>query len=309
MVTSLFLRDQLRYIQNEVVEQDFPERLMISGSIIPISYELPAGARTYTYKLMSYLGQAKIIANGGEDIPMVDVNAEERIGYIRELADGYTYTVRDLEAAQFANMNLDPSLAIAAREVMEATADLLGYNGDSDHQLLGFLNHPNVPNATVLNDGDSNGGSASTNWVHKTPAQIYRDLVNFATATKTATNLIEIPENIGLPVEQFELINTTRFGDGSDETILSFFLRTQRASAAGVQSVIPLPYLSGKGTGGTDMMISWRKRSDKIKYHIPMDFSQQPTQQHNLAFKVICRMLVGGVECRKPLSMRTAYGI
>ena len=305
MVSSLFLRDQLKYVQNVVVEQDFPERLMASGSIIPISSEVPIGARTYSYKIMTFVGEAKILANGGEDIPLVSANAEERIGVIRTIADGYSYTLDDLESAQFANTNLDSAMAIAARDVIEAKLDFIGYDGDAPNRLLGFLNHPNVPNATVLNDGTGDG----TEWTTKTPQQIYRDLVSFATATKVSTNMVEIPENIGLPVAQFELIASTPYQEGSDTTILEMFLRTQRTSSAGVQSVVPLPYLAGKGTGSSDMMISWRKRADKIKYHVPRDFDQQPTQQQNLAFKVICRASTGGVEVRKPLSLRQAYGI
>ncbi|MBW4460444.1 MAG: DUF2184 domain-containing protein [Nodosilinea sp. WJT8-NPBG4] len=305
MVSSLFLRDQLKYVQTQVVEQDFPERLMASGAILPVSSEIPIGARTYSYKLLTYVGEAKILANGGDDIPMVDLNAEERVGYVRTIADGYSYTLDDLESAQYARTNLDASMAIAARDVIEAKLDFIGYDGDTANNLLGFLNHPNVPTATVLNDGTASG----TTWASKTPDKIYRDLVNFASATKVATNMVEIPENIGLPVAQFEQISSTPMQTGSDTTILEMFLRTQRASRAGVQNVMPLPYLAGKGTGGTDLMISWRKRADKIKYHVPRDFDQQPTQQFNLAFKVICRASTGGVECRKPLSMRMAYGI
>ena len=309
MVSSLFLRDQLKYVQNLVVEQDFPERLMASGAIIPISSEIPNGARTYSYKIMTYVGEAKILANGGDDIPMVDANCEERVAYVRTLADGYSYSLDDLESAQYANMNLDASMAIGARDVIEAKIDLLGYDGDAANNLLGFLNHPNVPNATVMDDGADAQADPSTLWVDKTPAQIYRDLVNFATATKTATNMVEIPENIGMPVAQFELISSTPFQEGSDTTILELFLRTQRMSSAGVQNVMPLPYLAGKGTGSTDVMVSWRKRPDKIKYHVPLSFEQQATQQVNLGFKVVCRSKVGGIQITKPLSMRTAYGI
>lgn len=309
MVSSLFLRDQLKYVQQQVVEQDFPERLMASGTILPISSEIPSGARTYAYDILTYLGEAKVLANGGDDIPMVDAFKEQRIGHVRTIADGYAYTLDDLESAQFARTNLDASMAIAARDVIEAKIDLLGYDGDADNNLLGFLNHPNVPNATVVNDGDENDGSDSTLWIHKTPVQIYRDLVTFATATKDATNMVEIPENIGMPVAQFELISTTPFQSGSDTTILELFLRTQRMSSAGVQNVMPLPYLKGKGPGSSDLMISWRKRADKIKYHVPLDFEQQATQQKNLSFSVICRAKVGGVQVTKPLSMRQAYGI
>lgn len=308
---TLFLQQQLEYVQNTVVKQDFPEMLMASGTAIDISKEIPVGAETYSYQILTFVGEALILANGADDIPMINAYAEKRIGEIKTLVDGYSYTVEDIEHAQFAGINLNAQFAIGAREILERKFDILGYTGDSRYNLLGFVNHPNVPSSTVTNDGNQNGGSNSTRWRHKTADQIYRDLSNFATSMRIATNGAYSMEAIALPEEEFGIINNTPYPANSSagKTILSFFLETQRQTPAGVQSVYPMAYLAGQGAGGTDMMVGYQKRADRLVLHMPLDFTQQPVQMTNLSYKVPCRMKTGGVQVTKPLSMRYAIGI
>lgn len=310
-VNPLFLRQQLEYVQNTVVEQDFPERLIISGDFIPVSYELPAGAETYSYRIMTAVGEAAILANGADDIPLVSAFVEKRTGEIKTIVDAYSYTVEDIEAAQFANMNLDASMGTIAREVMEAKADQLGYDGDSNHNLLGLLNHPNVPSGTVLADGNSNGGTNSTRWIHKTASQIYRDLSSFGRSPRTATNGVEFFDTIALPEDQYNIIAETPYPDTStgNTTILSFFLQTQSANPKGVKRILSVPYLAGKGAGGTDLMIGLRKQESKVKFHMVMDFSQEAVQVRNFNYVVPCRMRTGSVQVTKPMALGYRSGI
>lgn len=311
MVTNLFIQRQLQYVQEQVVLQDFPERLMASGQFLDISTEVPAGAQTYSYKILTFVGSAAILGNGADDIPMINAYAEERIGRVRTLADGFAYSLDDMEAANLNGMNIDSQMAVGAREIIEAKYDALGYDGDAAFNLLGIIGHANVPSYTILNDGASNGGSSSTRWIHKTAEQIYRDLREFVTSTRAATNGVESPQQIAMPQTQFDIIAGTPYPANSDgsETILSFFLKTQRMSPAGVQSVFPAPYLAGKGAGPTDLMISYTKRPDKVKLHMPLDFEMQPVQVSNFNYKIPCRMKTGGVQITKPLSLRYAIGI
>lgn len=310
MTHSLFLRQQLEHIQTEVVEQDFPEKLMASGQAVPISSEIPAGAETYSYKLFTMVGEAAILANGSDDVPLVNGFVEKRTGYVRTIVDGFEYTIEDLEAAQFAGMNLDAQMGVTAREMIEQKIDALAYTGDTSFGLLGLLNHPNVPLYTLLNDGASNGGTASTRFRHKTAEQIYRDLVNFASAPRITTNGVESLERIGMSQEAYDIILSTPYptNSASGETILSFFLKTQRMSRSGVQEVIPMPYLAGKGAGGLDIMIGYRPRLNKIKLHLPLDFSMMPVQTVGFKYRIPCRAKTAGIQITKALSVQYSLG-
>lgn len=310
-VSAMFLRQQLEQVQTIVVEQDFPERLMSSGELVPISTELNPGAETYSYRIMTAVGEAAILANGSDDIPIVSAFVEKRVGEIKTIVDAYEYTEEDIEAAQFANMPLDSTLAVIAREVMEAKADQLGYDGDSNFNLLGFLNQPNVPSGTVTADGNQNGATNDTKWVNKTADQVYRDLRAFAASPRSATNGVESFDIIGLPQAQFDLILGTPYptSNAGNSTIYSFFMNAQRATPSGVQSIVPIPYLAGKGAGGSDLMVGWRKRDNKLKLHIPLDFTQKAVQMINFVYRIPCRMRTGGVQLVKPLSMGYRSGV
>lgn len=308
-VDSMFLEEQLEYVTGEVYKQDFPEMLMGSGGLIPISTAVPKGAETYSFQLMTAVGEAVVLANGTEDIPEVDVYMSKRIGYVRTFANSYSYTLMDLEAAEFAGVSINSEKAVAAREVLERKFDLMAYHGAENYQLLGWLNYPNVPSETIANDGNQNGGVNSTRWRHKTAAQIYRDLRQFALATRVATNSVEMLEIICIDEENFNIINSTPFQAGVDTTIYEYFMRTQASLPSGVRSIIPIPYLAGRGTGGTGLMIGYRRREDKIKLHLPLGFEQRPVQEQGFSFKVNCRMKSGGVQITKPMSMRYGNGI
>jgi hypothetical protein len=307
-VNSAFLHDQLQYVQNAVVEQDFPDKLMGSGALVDISTEIPVGADTYTYKILTYLGEAAILGNGANDIPMVNAYVEKRVGQVRTIADKYEVTVEDLEHSQMAGMNIDTSMGIGAREIIETKFDLLGYDGDPNYNLLGVITLPNIPEYTVANDGTG----STTEFANKTPAQIYRDLSEFISETKIASKYVFNPQWLWLPPAQYELVMTTPYSDNNtaSDTIGSLLMKTQADMLNGIQGILPVPYLEGKGTGGTDLMLTHIKRPDLIQFHMPLGFEQRPrSQEMDLAFEVVCRLKTGGVENKKPLSLRKAEGI
>lgn len=305
MTNTLFLREQLTYIQNALVKQDFPERMIANGTLLPISREVPFGAEAYRYKLFTAVGSAKILATGAEDLPEVNAFVETRVGFVRTIANQFHITDDELEQAQHAGVNIGSEMAIAAMDVMMAEVDQLGYLGDSTHQLLGLLDHPNVPSTTALNDGTA----SATTWASKTAAQIYRDMRNFVTSVRNATNMVESPDTMLLPVEQFDLIAQEPFPSGTDSTILSFFLSNQAKYPGGVRQVLPVPFINGRGTSGADVAILLSRREDKIKYHIPRDFYMLPENRVGLKYIYPCKMRVGGVQVNKPLSMAYLQGI
>lgn len=312
-VSSVFLEDQLKFVLNEVVRQDFPEMLMANGTLINISTEINSGATNYSYTILTYLGEAAILGNGVTDIPMVNAFAEERIGRIRTIGDKYSLTVPNLENAQFAGVNISSEMGIACREIIEKKFDVLGYDGDADFNLLGWLNLPNVPLYTVTADGNENGGSNSTRFIHKTGAQMYRDLTEFSRATRTATRGTYKPQYITLPEEAFSAVMETPFPDSqtaTSSTVGKFFLEAQRMSMSGVQQLIPADYLADAGTGGTSVMMSHIKNPRFLKYHMPLDFDQRPpTEERDLQYEIVCRLKTGGVQNTKPLTLRKAEGV
>ena len=310
MVNSLFLKEQLNRVSNVVIEQEFPEFMMASGSLVDVCAPEGAGYETYSFDTFNKVGAAKIIANGADDLPLVNAEMERHYGVFRTLGNAYTYSVEDMDKAQLTGLPLNSTMAIAARETMEAEWDRLCYTGDAEFKLQGVIDYPNVPSALALNDGNENGGVNSALWIHKTPAQIYRDLRSVASAMRSLTKGKYFPSTILLPQEQYDLLLETPYPDNQgEETILSFYLKTQRMSPTGVQNVLPVPRLAGAFTGGADGLIAYTKRSDRQQIKLGMEFQALPVQVENLNYKVPCRMRIGGVVNYRPLASGQLVGI
>ncbi len=308
-MSMMFLREELKNISREVVKQEYPERLLASGAAIDISDEIPVGTVVHSYKIFTMVGEAAVLANGGKDIPMVDAFVEEKFAKVYEIADGFEYKIRDLEAAQKAGTSLTSTLAMGAREIMEAKLDQVAYVGEPGCQLLGILNQPNVSIFAVAADGNSNGGTNSTKWIHKTSAQIYRDLSAFAAYMRKTTKSVYSPEIIGLPQSQFDLILDMPYSATSDKTVLQFFLDAQKLNPQGVQRVVPMVELEGRAVGGGDMAVAYRKRPQNQCLHIVQDFDMLEPQLRGFSYEVLCRMQTAGVEMRRPQAFLYLYGI
>lgn len=307
MSLTLFMRQSLEHIQNEVVRQDFPERMMANGSLVPIVAELPVWIDSYTYRLLTSVGSAKITASGADDIPEVGVFAEERTGYVRNIRNKFSYTYEDAMKAQQAGVQLTPELAIAARESAETELDNVAWNGSAENKLMGFLGHANVPSYAVPNDGTG----SSTLWANKTPEQRYRDLTLAAQKIAIDSKYTHFCEVLLMDTANYALISQTPYpASTATETILTFFLKTQQNNPFGVKKIMPVPYLNGIGTGGSSVMIGYMPRPQKLKFHLPMGFTMNaPKEFKDEVWETKTRMRTGGLQILKFLSMLYVDGI
>lgn len=304
-VTSYFIESELKHVIRDVMTQEFEDKLMANGSLVFISNEIDVGSRTYEFYTLTMTGRAKIISSDADDIPLVNVFKERKVGVIREIADAYVYTISDMEASQKAGgQRLETVDAIAAREGIEQVADEIGYVGDTNHNLLGIANHPNASTFTVAADG---AGGSST-WTSKSHLQILRDLGDIISAMDTASNYRQKGNTLLLPISRFNQLST-RFLPNTSVTLLNAFLDTQRNGT--IRNIQPVPFLETAGTGGTAMGILYNRDTTgrRIKMHMPLTFQQIPPQPHGLRFEVYCRAKTGGIQITKPESVMYIEGI
>lgn len=306
---SIFLKEQLDYIMNEVVRQEFVDLMMSNGMLVPITNQVDYRAETFSYTLMTAVGEAKILSNGAQDVPLVNNYVQKKMGIVRTLVDGYEITLEDLEAAQFANMNISAELAITARRVIEEGLDRIGYFGAADNGLLGLFNLPNVVRETAPNNGNSNGGTNSTRWIHKSAEQLFREISTFLTRMRQATKSIEKPEILLIPQAEYDLISELVYPANTDRTLLNFILETQRANPSGLKEILPCEMLAGAGTGGSNLMIAYQKNPRKLRYEIPLDFEQRPPQEVTFSSRIVCRSRTAGLIPMKFMSIRYYEGI
>ena len=70
-----------------------------------------------------------------------------------------------------------------------------------------------------------------------------------------------------------------------------------------------LRQLTGAGDGETDRMVAYKRDEEVLSMHIPMAFRFLPTQFEGLQFKNPGIFRIGGLDVRRPGSVRYLDGI
>ena len=294
---AIFFARELEHVKARTYDVRLPN--LKATMIIPVSTEAGPGAETITYEQYDQVGMAKIIANYADDLPRSDIKGKQFTSNVRSIGSSYGYNIQEIRAAQMAGKPLTARKATAVRRANDQTVNSIAFNGDAEHGLPGLLTNANIPVTSVPN------GGSGTAWSTKTAAQILADLNNGVKDIVELTNGVESPNTLLLPIEQMQIISTTRMDSGTDTTILEFFLKNNPT----ITTVEWVPELKGAGTGGVDVGIFYEKSPDKLTLEIPQPFEQFPAQERGLEFVVPCHSRCGGVIVYYPLSLNILEGI
>ena len=287
--TGLFFKRQLEFISPEVLRKRLPP---LNGMrMVAVRTDVPVGPETYTFRMYEPLGVAKFISDYADDLPSVDVAAKEETFKIHEIGASYQYSMGEIEAARYANTNLDLEKAMAARRAIDERINQLIWYGDAAHGLHGFTNYPYIPREALAEPLDA---TASDN------DAILNTMNTFCNAVHNESNQTERATRLIMPQTQFSYIANTRLSAASDTTILQYFLSNQQW----VKEVLPANELAGAGYGGEDLMIAYDPDPRVVKFVLPRPFTQKPAQERNLAMVINCHSRVGGVCSQYPRAAR-----
>lgn len=292
---SAFFERELEHVKSKTYDKQYPE--FKARKLLPVSYEVPAGAKTIVYQSFDHVGVAKILSSYADDLPRADVKGTEHASPVKTIGSSFGYNLDEIEAAMMAGTPLEQRKANAARFACEAQLDAIAAVGNADHGLQGLLNITNALSYTV-----ANGAGGAKTWASKTNAEKLEDLAGIVSYGIAQTKGVEIPNTILLPEDHYSDIAMAQLSSGVAETVLSFFLRTNPY----IKQVIPWAKLAGAGAGSTNRMVCYKLDPDKLTLEIPLDFEQRAAQEKNLEMVVPCRLKTGGVICPYPLSV--AYG-
>lgn len=303
---GIFFARELEYVKAQSYDVQYPE--LTATRIIPVSSEAGSGAETITYYQYEEVGQAKIISNYATDLPRVDLKGKEFSAKVKSIGASYGYSVQEIRGAKTAGKSLDARKATAARRANDTEVNRIAYFGDAKHGLVGLLTHPNIPKYVLPADGTLNGVVAGTadsmKFVNKTPAQVLRDLNGMVAKQLKLTQNVERPDTLLLDYDTNADIGTRARSDNSDTTILEFFLKKN----PWIKNVEVIPELNGAGTGGTNLVVMYRKSPEKLTLELPQPFEQFPPQAEGLAFVIPCHSRCAGVIVYYPYSIIIAEG-
>lgn len=283
---SIFLARELDYVKTKVYEVEYPA--LTATTLFPVTSEIPSYAKTFTYGVWDAVGMARIIADYSDDLPNVGVNYREETGKVFSLGNFYEYSLMEIRASQATGKNLPTRLANTARRAHDVKVNDLAFYGDDDYQIVGVLEHPNIPVTTSA--GWTTGEIASG------------ELEDAVSAIETITKGLHGANVIGLPPSKFKIL--AKAMPNTNTSYMTFF-NTQYPGMQWIR-VNELEDIDGAGTKAALVM---ERNADNASMEIPQPFEQLPPQANNLAFKIPCHSRATGVQVYLPLTLHLIKGI
>lgn len=320
---TMFFERALTYVEAQVLYRDIPP--LEGRQFVETSALDPAGTKRTEYRMITRVGRAQLATETGDDAPN-STFYQQTFGHNYVTVKGsYQYTYDELLAANLASsnssamggppINIDMEDALAAREGIAQAIDVICAFGTSasvptgvvpltpDLGILGLLNQPYASTYTI-----ANGASGSPLWPQKTPDEVVADLTGIVAYQISSTYKVYSPKRIIVDVNSYQSqLAGRRMGDGSDETILSFFMRTRKESEQPVE-VRSWQMMAGAGAGSTNLMIAYDPDERKVCLKMSQEFTQLQMEYARETYRIPCRAKTAGVIARRPLSLTYASG-
>lgn len=300
---NVFARELLR-VRTQVFEVEFAD--LKAQSFIPRNSDVTPTDESYTYRVAQRYGTTQTGASYAQNAPRADVSmSEETPQLIRPITSSYGYSFQEARVAARLGNQLPMRRARAAREAIAQEVNRILTFGDTTKYgatLLGLANLSNTSTYSV-----PNGVAGSPLWLLKTPDEILKDMHGMVSQVVVDTKDLKHPNAMILPLASYQLVSTTRMGDGSDKTILRFFLETS-PHCKSVESWASLDAAPDSEWSGK-RAIAYQKTPDVLDYLLPVEFEQLAPDITALETTVTCHARIGGVMPYHPKAIIYADGI
>jgi len=295
---TLFLEQELEALMVKVYTAVLP--ILKALMIFPVRTDFAEWCETIAYTMLTHVGSAAVLRLPSSEIPRVDLYREKFRSNVREIAAKYGWSIVELEQAMMAKVPLEREMVNAAmRAIAERVQDVM-LNGHPATQVPGLLTNPNIPRSTV-----PNGAAASPLWANKTADEILLDMHNAANGVVTTSLEAFEPDTLAMGLTNFHRIVSLARSTTSDETVYSFFLRTNPY----IKRIESVRQFDTAGTGGVRLTCAFNSNPDNGAYALVRPFDQRPNQERDLRVDVTCFERTGGYIVPEPLAYRFAEGM
>lgn len=292
---TAFVEREATQIRAKIFEVIYAE--LMAQKLIPLATDISPDVNQYVYFVLDTVGEARIIANGSDDIPRIDVSKTERTGIVRTLAAAFGWELFEMRLAAKMGAPLNQQRADAARKAIARQIDKLLSTGQTDSQsglqMEGILNNTDITNLGIV---------PGILWVlgTTTPAVMLATLNGAAQTIVAATNQTYIPDTIVLPTGPYGVISQTPYGLDSDKTVLQWFL----ANNPYIKSVVQWYRGNGAGAAAANRGVVYKRDPEVLEGVVPLQFESLPPQARNLEMLVNCVARCGGTKVYHPEACR-----
>lgn len=271
----IFARDLIS-MSNDVYMEEMPAPVALT--MFAQEPGINEGAKWAGYRMYSAAGMAKIMAAFGTDMPMMSAKGREFFALMYDIGLGYGYTYSDVLAAAMSGTPLDNILALNTREAHERTVSNLLWRGNKEYQIIGFIEHPNIPLVAVTGA-----------WATSDGDKICDDVSAIISAVNT-TKIYQVNE-FHMPSKAWSRIQALRLS-GTLGTALSF-LRT---------SYPEITFRKNSDLDDDGICIALDNTRRHFAQATPILFRQLPVQRSGLDLSIPCMSKTAGVIVRAPLA-------
>lgn len=289
--TSAFVARQLEFLRPGVFEVQYPG--LKGKSLVPINSTMDPGAEQFTIQVVDRAGQVKILKDFAKDLGRVDITTSQKSMGVFSMGISYAYTINEARHAMYARMPLQARKAMAARDLMARKLDEILFIGEATSGAKGLINQTGTETYTPTSDGA--GGSKL--WSTKSPDKILNDLNSPFSQIIVDSLEVHNPNTLVLPLSRLQYIAGLRVGDGTSESVLSYWLRT---NPYGISSVEQTTRLETAGGSSTARGVAYEKSPQVLEAIVPVEFEQFAPETHNTEVVTICHMRTGGVALYYP---------
>jgi len=285
---GLFLARELETVLNRVLETQYAD--LKYAQILPVSTEVAETSEAYTYRVFDAQGKMNVIQDKASDLPRADILRKEITLPVRSLGGSFAYTVQEVrQAATVPGMNLETRRAAALRRAAEEAVNDIALFGDGPSGMKGFLNSDQIDKVVPSKWFDNATTDEMLEVLNEAPTRIVQ-----------GSNMKEAPNTILLDYNSYRIISTTARSASSDETVLSFFLKTNPF----IRSVEPINELSAANSVlSKDRLICYDRSPEKLQLHIPRTLELLPPERKGLEYSVAGHMRIGGTAIYYPKSV------
>lgn len=266
--------------------------------IFVVKSDIPEGAETYSYDVITRSGAAKILAPGATDVPLVDADLKRHTVNVYSIAAAFNISVQEVRQAQMAKRPIDVTKADTVRKAIAEKENQIAFNGDEKYNIKGLTNATGVQVYAV----PQNKAGTSTKWKDKTGEEIVNDIID------AKGKVDKLPgheaDTLLLTTDAKLLLQKKVFNEFTKQTAMQYL-----QSEGFFKRIETVEDLAGKGLDGTDCFVVLDSSPSVVELGIPMDITRHPQEYAFPNMKVPFEERTTGLIIRYPMAICRADGI
>lgn len=284
---GLFVGEQLMAQARRIYEEQMPPNS--ADILIPPSGGDLKGAAQYAREVYQHQGQADWVGDGADDLPMVNASVIRDVYNIDQGGCAYGWSLKEINAAAFANKPLEQRRGISARRAIENFRNAIFFTGSLAKQIYGLFSFPLIPR-TQLSLADFQPGAD--------PEDTLAAMLGLEADVIANTEGAAEPTHLVVGIAVYNFISTTRANLLNNDTILEVYKR----NAQSAKTVVRARELDTAGPTGGQVIACIRVAPDIAEHIVPNPLEVLAPQDRNLRtiVNVVCD--VGGFVTEYPLN-------